>query len=312
MGKSHFFGFPKPLRHAGRLSGLDASGVRRRAFLCLRIVLAALILFAASFKSYGILAPRSAQEAGKAIVAVVLLETALAAFLLLCDSANAWRIGILVFAVFTVVAASKWARGDTHCGCFGRLSVSPAISLTIDLAALTALLLLRPDPSFYTAAHRRLWAGAAVAWLGIAVFLSAAQVNRVVVAEGVLVTDGGYVLLSSEKWIGHELPILQHLQRPPAGLASGAWTVMLLRPGCAHCEDALTRWRGQPANGGRLVIQTARGDAPSGAVQLASDKTWLVDTPLFLRLQDGRVAAVSSEPPDVEFLDEDVSRREEG
>jgi hypothetical protein len=39
MGKSHFFGFPKPLRHAGRLSGLrlgrislESTGLRLLSF----------------------------------------------------------------------------------------------------------------------------------------------------------------------------------------------------------------------------------------------------------------------------------------
>lgn len=244
-----------------------------RAFAWLRIALAALLLFAAAQKSYDVLAPGSVARASQTTIAVVLGETAAAALLLLCRAPLAWRLGLLVFTMFAVVAAYKWLIGSASCGCFGRLSLHPAVSLAIDLAALAALVLLRPGPSMRDSARARLWVGAAVAWLALAAFLTVAFANRAALAEGVHVTASGHVVLEPGNWIGKELPILPYIQSSTADLARGDWTLMLFRPGCAHCEDALARWSRSSTHRRRLIIQTSRGDGPAGAARLADDKT---------------------------------------
>ena len=51
----------------------------------------------------------------------------------------AWWVALGTFGVFAVVAAAKGVAGEESCGCFGRVSVNPWLTLTIDVSAVVAL-----------------------------------------------------------------------------------------------------------------------------------------------------------------------------
>jgi hypothetical protein len=79
-------------------------------------------------------------------LAVVEFEVFLAAWLL-CGKRplGAWLLAVATFSGFAVISLFQGWVGQTSCGCFGRLSVSPWYALGLDVAVLAALLVGRPD-----------------------------------------------------------------------------------------------------------------------------------------------------------------------
>jgi len=64
----------------------------------------------------------------------------------------AWLTAISFFSILTVASLYMALTGQTSCGCFGRVTVSPWLAFAIDLAALVALALFRPVPQKSAAA----------------------------------------------------------------------------------------------------------------------------------------------------------------
>jgi hypothetical protein len=56
----------------------------------------------------------------------------------------AWMASVIFFSALAAVSLNLAIRGQTDCGCLGRLAVHPWVTLMIDLAILAALLLFRP------------------------------------------------------------------------------------------------------------------------------------------------------------------------
>lgn len=113
-------------------------------------VLGLLLLAAAGLKVYGL----AAEPVGAAgpfsapgfQVGVVQLEIFLGVWLLWGKHpVGAWVVALLVFTGFAAVSGYLGWAGQPSCGCFGKLSVSPWYAFGIDLAALVALLVARPD-----------------------------------------------------------------------------------------------------------------------------------------------------------------------
>lgn len=79
-------------------------------------------------------------------LATVLLEVFLGLWLLSGkQQTGSWLTALGVFITFAGVSSYLTWVGQSSCGCFGKLSVKPGNALLIDLAALTALLVGRPD-----------------------------------------------------------------------------------------------------------------------------------------------------------------------
>ena len=51
----------------------------------------------------------------------------------------AWWVALGTFGAFAVVAAAKGIAGEASCGCFGRIAMSPWLTLTLDVSAVVAL-----------------------------------------------------------------------------------------------------------------------------------------------------------------------------
>jgi hypothetical protein len=109
-----------------------------------------LLLVAAGLKLHGLavepvahVGPFSAPEFQVALIAV---EVLLGLWLLWGrHPIGAWLTTLAAFTVFAGASFYLAWIGQSSCGCFGRLSVSPWYSFAIDLAALAALLVGRPD-----------------------------------------------------------------------------------------------------------------------------------------------------------------------
>ena len=77
---------------------------------------------------------------------IVLFEVLLGVWLLTGKyQLAAWLTVLVAFVGFTAVSFYQGWIGQASCGCFGKVTVNPWITFGIDLVAVTALLLARPD-----------------------------------------------------------------------------------------------------------------------------------------------------------------------
>src|SRR5205823_117101 len=70
---------------------------------------------------------------------------------------GAWAAAVATFGCFAGTSLYLGWEGQTSCGCFGNFSVHPWYAFGIDLAALAALLLGRPDLRFLWERSRSDW-----------------------------------------------------------------------------------------------------------------------------------------------------------
>jgi hypothetical protein len=122
------------------------SVVGRPTILChvTFIVLGSLLLAAAAFKTYeAYSAPMSTWSVAKTL-ALICFELCFGTWLAVGARTKwTWRASVACFAMFACVSAYKVLTGASYCGCFGTLEVNPSITLGIDVAALTLLILCR-------------------------------------------------------------------------------------------------------------------------------------------------------------------------
>jgi hypothetical protein len=57
---------------------------------------------------------------------------------------GAWLAGVVLFAILATVSAYLAWNGQASCGCFGRVEVSPWVSLVLDAVCVVALVATRP------------------------------------------------------------------------------------------------------------------------------------------------------------------------
>jgi hypothetical protein len=115
----------------------------------LSVVLGLFLLVTAGLKIHGVYTDPYSQESilltPRLLVALIEIEIVLGLWLLSGLAPRAAWLASLVF--FTLGAAANLYmafEGQRSCGCFGRVEVSPWLSLTLDVAAVAALLTLRP------------------------------------------------------------------------------------------------------------------------------------------------------------------------
>jgi hypothetical protein len=119
----------------------------RRLFLrCLGL----LLLAAATLKLHGLaiepIRPTGWFSQPGVQFTLVLLESLLGLwFLAGVQVRQAWLVAVGLFTLFGLVSCRQGWVGETSCGCFGRLSVSPWHAFGLDVLILAALLIARPD-----------------------------------------------------------------------------------------------------------------------------------------------------------------------
>ncbi|MDA1055481.1 MAG: hypothetical protein O3C40_34205 [Planctomycetota bacterium] len=114
------------------LAGLSIS------FGVVRFLLAGVLLVAATLKT---LFPVTESMAPPFAIALILFELFLAVWLISGLLPRfSWCVATLCFAAFAAISVMKIAAGETDCGCFGVLRVSPWFALSIDMAAVLLLL----------------------------------------------------------------------------------------------------------------------------------------------------------------------------
>ncbi len=116
------------------------------------------------------------------------------------------------------------------------------------------------------------------------------------IGAGMTLLGGNSVLLDPDAWIGEELPLLQFIDIGDE-LRSGVWNLLLYRPGCQDCEQAL-REINEQSDGAHttaiIVVPPHTGDLSVGSLctlgHLDPDYTWHITTPVAFELRDGLVS----------------------
>jgi hypothetical protein len=228
----------------------------------------------------------------------------------------AWVAAVNCFFLFAIVAALKAFSGEASCGCFGRIEVSPWYTLGLDVGALAALLVFRPDlRAPLPVSHRRLRAGLAAAFVlaaGVpAAILAARYEPALLTPEGEIVGDESVVLLEPEAWVGQPCPILAHIDIGRE-LAQGQWIVVLYHHDCPHCQERVpefdreARAEAERAGISRTAMVELPPHAPPGQSLLPPDspcarglmsaaRDWFVETPVTLVLKEGIVVGAAEE-----------------
>ncbi len=205
-------------------------------------------------------------------------------------------VAIIAFLVFGLVSLYRGVNAEISCHCFGVFGLSPWITLTIDVAAVTALVVVRSSASTTrTPVFTRIlliltvsfWVG--VPW-GIAVATREPITPRVVLDPAV--------------WIGKRLPIMDLIETRE-DLSTKLWTLVLHRHNCQSCRTLMpgylerARNLSQESGSPRLALieippfsTTPTSDLPAVAIgRLRASKTWVVPTPIEINLVDGIVTS---------------------
>jgi hypothetical protein len=174
-----------------------------------------------------------------------------------------WHVAAVCFVVFAGVSLFKGLSGDPSCGCFGRLPVSPWLTLVLDLGVVAILLGCQPR----RAEGLRLGAGAQArplakflavwAVAGIAAFLALVRSSETMATElGDALASGHGVALRPERWVGKRLPLLRSID-VDARLDQGSWLIVVYN---FDSPGAETLWR-STARGRRRCGQAPRESA---------------------------------------------------
>ena len=243
-------------------------------------------------------------------IALVAGEVVLA-FWLLCGvfvPVLRW-VAVGVFAAFAGYNAWRWIGGYATCGCFGAVSIHPAITMLVDLGIIGLFLLSKapPTPPAAQPIERRVALIATAAALALALPAAATMVATNptrLTADGLAGGDRGAVRLEPDQWVGQRLPLLPYIENVDVG--RGEWLVVLWHPHCGHCTAALPGIIDQAETTGGLVLLLNTslddaGDAVRSAVarvpnlhatSLDRRRRWSVATPQYLTVHDGRLTAV--------------------
>jgi hypothetical protein len=203
--------------------------------------------------------------------------------------------------------------GESSCGCFGKVSVSPWVSAGIDLLVVAAVVMWRPGGRGQDNSNPGWLTRVGVAVAGLAVGVLAVVVTRVpeparLAEDGSIIGDGRMVALEPEKWVGKRFPLLRHID-VSGELRHGDWIVVLYRQGCPACEKEVAKYeheaserksdRDRPRVALLEVSEVGAGKEGEREDHLAclhgrlsNQRQWAVETPVVLWIQNARVVRV--------------------
>jgi hypothetical protein len=286
-----------------------------------RIVLSALLLIAALLKAHQ-LATAPVPETGLLssrwfLITVVECELALGLWFLTGWHPKLIRlVGMACFALFGSVALFKAFQGAESCGCFGRVTISPWWTAAIDLLAVIALAVFRPE-SKTLELHRHSWhptrrlipACVALLMLGLPAGWAMATFNPTRVNDDGVLGDGQIVVLEPQEWIGKPFPLVSHIDLGER-LRTGSWRVVLYHHDCPKCQEVIAKWQAADQSGeigpdsptialvdmppyGPPQSHPASSDSRLVYCGLSDKREWFVTAPVEIEVHDGTVTAVS-------------------
>ena len=220
-----------------------------------------------------------------------------------------WAIALACFGLFACVSLYKAILGNASCGCFGRVSVNPWYTATLDLAIVASFVRWPPTDSSpilsLTVKQLRLRVIAVLlVWfvVGVPAAFALAMYSASTLSDvGAVIGDGQIVVLEPEKWIGKKFPLLNDIDMGEQ-LATGGWTVVLYHHDCPRCQEVLLKYdrmTEQPSPTPVAFVEVPPYGPANVAAQslrhrgrIRADREWFVATPLELQLIDGRVSSI--------------------
>jgi hypothetical protein len=234
--------------------------------------------------------------------------------------------GIVMLAAFIPVLIGDLALGASSCGCFGSVEISPWITLVMDVTFFLGLLLLgRGVPSLELTANLPTGRVVAVGLWGLASVALAFGLRSPVQPPSAVAVDvsdapkmttlpaDGYYLPDYQAWEGRlfsDLDIAGWVRGLPDDIASGSQYVIFYRKDCEHCHELMELYfSGQLPLPTTAVAVPERVGFPTENLQpfpclecrtaeLPAGVDWFLQTPVLVRLVDGRVACVSEVDPE--------------
>lgn len=127
--------------------------------------------------------------------------------------------------------------------------------------------------------------------------------DRYLQDDGLIVGEGGFVVLQPEAWVGKPFPLEKHIDIGEQ-IRQGEWTVILYHADCPKCRQAILDFDANATAAQRQTTVLLEVPSESGGNaswvrhlgmktgRLAAERRWLVRTPVSIHLQDGRVLSV--------------------
>ncbi len=228
---------------------------------------------------------------------VVVLELGLAAWLLLGGQPAAARfVSIFIFLSFAIVNITKVYRGDASCGCFGDFSVSPQISLLLNLICLGMLCSWN--------AHGREFQRRAIFFVSSIFLILTLTISIYPWSRPTEINDladeisgeGSFVALQPAKWLGKKFPLERYIDEGETVMA-GKWKLVLYDQDCKICDKRLENLQTKHEKSSQLGLIIVRGNLidekrKRGRVfvsRLAEQFEWYGSFPVVIYLEDGSV-----------------------
>ena len=218
-----------------------------------------------------------------------------------------WVLVTACLSLFSCVTFYKALSGEASCGCFGTVEVNPWYTLILDVSAVVALLIFRPN------LHKRqltqhYWPRLATMFaitlaIGIPAGLAMGSYTpAALTTEGEIIGSSEFVILEPEEWTGRQFPLINHIDIGNQ-LAKGDWVVLLYHHDCPQCAEAIPVYEqiGRALAGNENYLQIAIIEMPpygpneecrpcfSVHGYLSNTKEWFVTTPVVALLRNGEV-----------------------
>ncbi len=224
-------------------------------------------------------------------------------------------VGLVMLGAFLPVLVGEVLMGASSCGCFGAVEVHPGITLAMDLGFFLGLWWLGRDvPSLAVTATLPTWRVVGVGLWTLASFALAFGLTASfqIGESGTVGVDGssptalpaqGFYLPNYHDWIGHdwsEVPISAWIDGA-TDLESGPQIILFYRKDCEHCHELMeVFFAGTLAVPTTAVAVPEKGGFPTSGVldfaceecrlaELPTGVDWFLQTPVLVRLEDGKV-----------------------
>jgi hypothetical protein len=212
------------------------------------------------------------------------------------------RLGILMFAGFAVVSASEGLFHYKSCHCFGAIQVNPWHTALLDLAALAALVYLKPSRISWSRSSTIIFLVMSMVGLSS---LAAVWFHQSNLAQtGILSSESSrLIVLEPTTWLQKRFSLAEFIDIGPV-LVKRRWIILLVHHDCPDCIAAIPLYeahQSQFASGdARLAIiempPYAQGNEELPSTKsfaligrLKNDRDWFAKTPIALMIQDGIV-----------------------